>query len=72
MKKKLSKTGQMLLRTPKAQLYREYKNGYQDGSDYYNRPIQTAPNVTQYGWSEAYRDGFVDGYNDNLECMRIE
>jgi hypothetical protein len=74
MKKRLSKTGQKMWRTTKAQIYRVYMQGYEAGQLY----IQSATDVDDFvpaidkDWDEAYRDGFVDGYNDNLECMRIE
>jgi len=61
-------------RTTKTQLYREYMQGYNDGQTY----LQSVVDVNDFtpeldkDWTEAYRDGFVDGYNDTLETMRIE
>ena len=67
--KKLSKTGQKL-----KTYNREYMEGYSDGEKYLD--IVTSSNDfipdLDKDWSEGYRDGFVDGYNDNLENMRIE
>ena len=73
-KKKLTKTGKKLMQTSRTQLFREYMEGYWDGEKYF-QTVTYSTDLAPYlddSWSEGYRDGFVDGYNDNLENMRIE
>jgi hypothetical protein len=74
MAKKLSKTGRMLMRSTKAQIYRAYMQGYEAGEKYLQSVTSTNDfiPILNTDWTVDYRDGFVDGYNDTLENMRIE
>ena len=71
MKKKLSKTGQALMRTAKTQIYREYMRGYSEGEKYISTCDAYEP-LRAADVSDEFWDGFVDGYNDTLETMRLE
>lgn len=74
--KKVSKTGKKPIRTTKTQIYREYEQGYKNGEMYLHliegkEGCEFIPHIEK-SWTKAYKDGFVDGYNDVLESMRIE
>ena len=74
MKKRLSKTGKQMWRITKPSLHREYMAGYFDGEKYLQSVISYEDFTPELDkdWTEEYREGYVDGYNDNLETMRIE
>ena len=50
----------------------QYKTGYKYGESWIEEFGNVHPAPLPEDWPEDYRAGFVDGYNDTLECMRIE